>query len=78
MSEKLDGLKAKYPEHKVKYEPQETCDACGGTGEQLNGLRETTLCICTCVELEGIGGLFKDHVDKQLKDLREETPTQKD
>lgn len=72
MSEKLDSLKAKYPEHKVKYEPQESCDACSGTGEHLNGLGEVSLCVCTCVGLEDIGGLFKDHVAKQLKDLREE------
>lgn len=72
MNERLESLKVKYPEHKVRYEPQELCDACGGTREHLNGLREMTLCICTCVGLEDIGGLFKGHVAKQLKDLRAE------
>ena len=60
----------KYPGHKVKYEPQETCRACGGTGEHKNGYGEITLCICTCVDFPQIGGLFGDFVKKELNELR--------
>lgn len=72
MEDILDRLKNKYPEHNVKYHPQPNCDACAGTGEHKNGYGEMTLCICTCVSLDGIGGLFKDFVSKELSELRGE------
>ena len=65
----LKVLQEKYPYHKVKHEPQSNCEACGGTGECTNKYG-TRPCICTCVDLKGIGGLFKDFVDKELKELR--------
>ena len=63
-------LRQKYPNHKIKYEPQKDCEACNGTGEHLNGLGEQTLCICTCVKLDGIGGIFKDFIDRELDAIR--------
>lgn len=63
---KIAVLREKYPYHKIKYEPQSNCTACNGTGEHLNGFHEMTLCICTCVNMEGIGGLFKDFINKEL------------
>ena len=68
----LDELRAKYPYHKIKYVPQLNCDACHGEGEHLNGYKEMSLCICTCVGFSGIGGLFKDFVKKELDALRRE------
>jgi len=70
MDTKIDILREKYPYHKIKCEPQEKCKVCKGTGEHLNGYGEMTLCICTCVGLDGIGELFNDFVKRELKELR--------
>ena len=66
MKTQIEKLKKKYPHHNVKYEPQKSCKRCNGTGEHLNGFREMTLCICTCVGLPDIGGLLSDFVSKEL------------
>ena len=70
MTTKINILKEKYPHHKIKYDPQLDCRACNGTGEHLNGYREMTLCICTCVDFGDIGGIFGDFVQKELGELR--------
>ena len=70
MTIKIEVLKEKYPYHKIKYEPQQDCRVCKGTGEHLNGYREITLCICTCVDFWQIGRIFGDFVKKELNELR--------
>ena len=59
----IHSLQIKHPHHKVRYEPQVSCKRCNGTGEHLNGRKETTLCICTCVGLEGIGEAFSETIN---------------
>ncbi len=59
-------LQKKYPTYKIKYEPQENCGACGGTGEY-----DDTLCICTCVSIANIGGDYKDFMGFRLLSIME-------
>lgn len=66
----LADLKHEYPDHKIKYEPQPNCRACDGAGEHLNTYGDQVLCICTCVNFEDIGGIFKDFIARELKGLR--------
>ncbi|MBW7992828.1 MAG: hypothetical protein FVQ84_22800 [Planctomycetes bacterium] len=66
----IENLKKKYPEHNIICEPQKECQACEGTGEHLNGMKEKTLCICTCVELEDIGKLFMGHISTEMQKMR--------
>ncbi len=74
---KVEELKDKYPHHNVKYNPQLDCRACKGRGEHLNGYKEMKLCICTCVRLDEIGGLFMDFVDRELRVKNDRTNPKK-
>lgn len=67
-----DDLRKKYPRHKIKYKPQADCVSCHGTGEYSNRAGGTTLCICTCVDLEGIAELFQRSIKKQRQEMDEE------
>ena len=69
MSDIIELLQRKYPEHNIKYLPQSNCGSCKGRGEHKNKYG-WGLCICTCVGLEGIGGYLKEFVDKELKEIR--------
>ena len=64
-----DDLKKKFPLHKIEYKPQRDCAACKGIGEYLNKLGTTTLCVCTCVDLDGVGGMLQRMVVKERKAL---------
>ena len=66
----VEELKSRHPEHKIKYAPKESCGSCKGRGEYRNKNGDVILCICTCVGLDGIGSLFKEFVDKELQELR--------
>ena len=68
----VERLQEKYPEHKVKYIPDKKCRVCRGIGEIKSKSGEIRLCVCTCVDMPDIGGLFQAFVKKELKELRGE------
>lgn len=70
-----EQLQVKYPKFPAKSDPAPSCPVCRGSGEFVNGVKQTHICMCACLSGEEklrvkLVEMFQQFVHSTLTELR--------